>query len=215
MDRDRILAWVRAERLSLADLFDDLDEREWATPSLCEAWTMHELAAHVTTSTRTTLAGMIKGAIRARGDFERWGADEARELAARYTPAELVAQIRETAGSARRAPLAAPLDPLVDALVHGQDVARPLGRERAMPIEPALAALEHVLRSPFYGARKRFRGIRLVATDARWSAGPGPDEVRGPTGDLLLLATGRPAGLAALSGPGRERVAATLPGAAR
>ncbi|MFI6581310.1 maleylpyruvate isomerase family mycothiol-dependent enzyme [Embleya sp. NPDC050493] len=210
MDRNQILAWVQAERLSLADLFDDLDEREWAAASLCAEWTVREVAAHLTTSTRTTLLDMIKGAIRARGDFDRMVADEARELAVRFTPAELVAQIRETAGSARRAPMAAPLDPLADALVHGQDVARPLGRVRTMPTEPALAALGHVLTSPFYGARKRFRGTRVVATDAQWSAGKGPDEIRGPAADLLLLATGRPAGLDTLSGPGLQRVAATL-----
>ncbi|MYS85526.1 maleylpyruvate isomerase family mycothiol-dependent enzyme [Embleya scabrispora] len=210
MDRDQTLAWVRAERLSLADLFDDLDEKEWAAASLCGEWTVREVAAHLTTSTRTTLWGMIKGAIRARGDFDRMVADEARELAVRFTPAELVAQLRETAGSARRAPMAARLDPLADALVHGQDVARPLGRVRRMPVEPALAALGHVLNSPFYGARKRFRGTRLVADDAQWSAGKGPDEVRGPVADLLLLATGRPAGLGTLSGSGLERIKATL-----
>ncbi|WP_331770637.1 maleylpyruvate isomerase family mycothiol-dependent enzyme (plasmid) [Embleya sp. NBC_00888] len=210
MDRDEILAWVRDERLGLADFLDTLDADDWRVTSLCSDWTMHELAAHLTTSTRTTLRSMIKGAIRARGDFDRMNADEARELAARFTPAELIAQVRETAGSARRAPLAAPLDPLVDVLVHGQDAARPLGRVREMPTERALAALGHVLSSPFYGARKRCRGTRLVATDAEWSAGTGPDEVRGPTADLLLLATGRPAGLTAVSGPGRARIASAL-----
>lgn len=62
----------------------------------------------------------------------------------------------------------------------------------------------------FYGARKRFRGTRLLATDLEWSAGEGPHEVRGPAADLLLLATGRDAGLAGLSGPGVERIAAAL-----
>ncbi|MEU6799312.1 hypothetical protein ABZ907_47150 [Nonomuraea wenchangensis] len=33
----------------------------------------------------------------------------------------------------------------------------------------------------------------MIATDAGWSAGEGPREVRGPAADLLLLATGRPA----------------------
>lgn len=79
-----------------------------------------------------------------------------------------------------------------------------------MPAEQTVAALEHVLASQFYGARKRLAGTRLVATDRQWSAGEGPDEIRGPTGDLLLLATGRAAGLAGVSGPGAERIAAAL-----
>lgn len=110
--------------------------------------------------------------------------------AARFTRAELIAQLRETAGSARRAPDSGELDPLVDAIVHGQDVDRPL------PVEQTIAALDHVRASRFYGARKRFAGLRLVATDCDWSAGDGPRELRGPVGDLLMIATGRPAGLA-------------------
>ncbi|MFF0776187.1 hypothetical protein ACFYUK_45370 [Nonomuraea wenchangensis] len=92
-----------------------------------------------------------------------------------------------------RAPGASPLDPLVDALVHGQDMARPLGRTRDMPAVAAVAALDHVVAGKFYGGRELLGTTRLVATDAGWSAGEGPREVRGPAADLLLLATGRPA----------------------
>ncbi|GAA2810289.1 maleylpyruvate isomerase family mycothiol-dependent enzyme [Nonomuraea dietziae] len=212
MDRDKIFSWLKAERLSLADFLDDLGAHEWETDSLCPGWTVHDVAAHLTMSTRSTLLGTIRGVIRARGDFHTMVADQARERAARFTPAELVAQFRQTAGSPRRALGAGPLDPLVDALVHGQDVARPLGRVREMPEGPVMAALAHVHDSSFYGARKRFLGTRLVATDLDWSAGEGPDEVRGPAGDLLLLATGRVSGLAALSGSGTQRIAARLGG---
>ncbi|MDF2979478.1 MAG: hypothetical protein K0S40_4206 [Actinomycetospora sp.] len=51
---------------------------------------------------------------------------------------------------------------------------------------------------------------RAQATDADRSAGDGDREVRGPAGELLLVATGRPAGLAALEGPGVEDAAARL-----
>ena len=202
-----ILDWTRDERLSLADLFDSLADHEWQTPSLCEGWTVLHVAAHLTMSTRTTGFVMFTGMLRAMGDFNRMEDNLARARAARFSRAELIAQLRETAGSARRTPGAAPLDPLVDALVHGQDVARPLGRERPMPIEQTVAALEHVRASRFYGARKRFADTRLVATDCDWSAGEGPHELRGPVGDLLMVATGRPAGLAALSGSAVDRIA--------
>ncbi|MFG6192134.1 maleylpyruvate isomerase family mycothiol-dependent enzyme [Nonomuraea sp. JJY05] len=191
MRHDDILAWTKAERLGLAAFLEDLDDHEWDAASLCDGWTVRDVAAHLTLSTRTTLFVAIKGAIRARGDFNRMVADLARERAARFQPRELIAQLRETAGSARRAPGASPLDPLVDALVHGQDMARPLGRTREMPAEPAVAALDHVAASRFYGGRELLRTTRLIATDAGWSAGEGPREVRGPAADLLLLATGR------------------------
>ncbi|HSX99253.1 MAG TPA: maleylpyruvate isomerase family mycothiol-dependent enzyme, partial [Streptomyces sp.] len=104
MDRERILRWSEAERLSVADLLDGLDGPDWGEASLCTGWTVHDVAAHLTLSTRTTLLGTIRGAIRARGDWNRMEFDLARERAARFGPAVLVAQIRETAGSPRRAP---------------------------------------------------------------------------------------------------------------
>lgn len=149
-------------------------------------------------------------AIRARGDFDRVAADMARERALRYSPAELVAQLRETAGQPRRFPMSSPLDPLTDILVHGQDIARPLGRERPMPIERVLPVLEHVWTSFFYGTRKRFAGLRFIACDAKWSAGDGAREVCGPAGDLLLLLTGRRAALPGLTGDGVAEAAARL-----
>ncbi|MFJ2769232.1 maleylpyruvate isomerase family mycothiol-dependent enzyme [Streptomyces sp. NPDC087300] len=202
MDREQVLEWTRAERLGIAGFLEELAPDDWKRDSLCTGWTVHDVAAHLTLSTRTTLIDLLKGAVRARFDWERMEYDKARERAARYTPAELVAQLRETAGSPRRAPLSAPLDPLTDFLVHGQDIARPLGRPRPMPGPQTVAALGHVVASPFYGAKKRLRGVRLVATDADWSTGPGPREARGPAGDLLLVVTGRAAGLAGVTGAG-------------
>jgi uncharacterized protein (TIGR03083 family) len=171
-----IMKWLEAERLSVADLLEDLTDDEWQRETLCTGWTMQEMAAHLTTSTRTGWWDAIKGAVSSGFSFDRMEDRMARAIAARFTRPELIAQIRETAASPKRAPGAAPMDPLVDFLVHGQDIARPLGRVRDMPLEPAQAALEHVLKSPFWGARKRFRESGV------------PDL---PASDLLMLATGR------------------------
>lgn len=195
MDTTTILTRLETERRSVADLLEQLRPDEWDARSLCPEWTVREVAAHLTLSTRTTLRGTLAGIVRARGDWNRMTATTARERATRYRPTELVEQIRATAGSARRAPGAGLLDPLVDVLVHGQDIARPLGRTRVMPTDAAIAALEHVRDSSFYGARRRFRGVTLVAIDADWTAGEGQDEIRGTLADLLLVATGRAAAL--------------------
>ncbi|MBF6467218.1 maleylpyruvate isomerase family mycothiol-dependent enzyme [Nocardia beijingensis] len=210
MDLDKITMWTRAERLGLADFLDDLDYPEWAVESLCEGWTVHDVLAHLTLSNRVTLGATIAGILRARGDWNRMTERMARERARRYSPTELIAQLREGAAWTRRAPGAGPLDPLVDTMIHGQDIARPLGRRRVVPVEQAVAGLEHVLRSRFYGSQKRLHGIRLVATDAEWSSGTGTTEISGPLGDLLLVATGRAAGLAGLTGTGVERLTSAL-----
>ncbi|WP_280303929.1 maleylpyruvate isomerase family mycothiol-dependent enzyme [Nocardia abscessus] len=210
MDLDKIMMWTRAERLGVADFLDELDDHEWAADSLCPGWTVHDVSAHLTLSNRVTLGATIAGVVRAGGDWNRMTERMARDRASRYTPAQLIAQLREGAGWTRRAPGAGALDPLVDTMIHGQDIARPLGRRRDMPAEQAVVALEHVLRSPFYGSKKRLRGVRVVATDAGWSAGTGPEEIHGPLSDLLLLATGRAAGLAGVTGTGVQRLAEAL-----
>ena len=65
-----------------------------------------------------------------------------------------------------------------------------------------LPALEYSVGSIWYGGSKRFKTIRLVATDIDWVGGNGTEEIRGTAGDLLLVATGRSAALDSLSGTG-------------
>ena len=48
MDLDEVWRSIDSERASLADLLDDLSPAEWETPSLCEAWRVREVAAHLT-----------------------------------------------------------------------------------------------------------------------------------------------------------------------
>ena len=95
----------------------------------------------------------------------------------------------------------------LDVLVHAQDIAIPLGRDYPMPPEAARAGADRVwtMGWPFW-ARRRLRGLRLLATDTDWSAGAGA-ELRGPIGVLLLLLTARTTmALPQLSGPGVRTV---------
>jgi uncharacterized protein (TIGR03083 family) len=194
---------VAAERLGLADDLEALAPGQWATPSLCAGWTVHDVVAHLTLSTRQSVPWTLWRTLRARGNIERAFADVARERAAAFGPEALIAQLREMAHVDRRLALAGELDPLNDLLVHSQDLWIPLGRGRDLPVERALPCLRHVWAAPFVGAAKRFAGLRLHATDADWSVGEGP-EVRGPVGALLLAANGRVAGLAGCDGEGLE-----------
>jgi uncharacterized protein (TIGR03083 family) len=96
---------------------------------------------------------------------------------------------------------------LLDVVVHGQDIAVPLGVERAVPTDTGVAAFERAwsMGWPFW-ARRRLRGARLVASDAPVDVGSG-EVIEGSLADLLLLVTGRTAAAAArLSGPGLARV---------
>jgi uncharacterized protein (TIGR03083 family) len=207
--RDAVDAAVSAERRRLADSVADLTDEQWATPSLCAAWTVRDVIAHLTVTTRLTVPRLLRAAVRARGSFDRMAVDLAAERAAAYTTAELVAQLRESADSTRRFPGSTPMDPLMDLVVHGQDVARPLGRRHVSPPEVVAACLVHVATNRFMGGPRRLAGVRLVSTDSGWTLGDGA-ELRGPDVDLLLVAAGRRAGLAALDGPGTAVVAGRL-----
>ena len=82
---------VAAERVRLADHVANLDDEQWTTPSLCAAWTVRDVIAHLTVTTRLTVPRLLRAAVRARGNFDRMEIDLAAERAAAYTTAELVA----------------------------------------------------------------------------------------------------------------------------
>lgn len=70
------------------------------------------------------------------------------------------------------------------------------------PADAGAVVLTHLAETPFFGTRARIEGLRLIATDAQASIGGGAAEVHGPIQDLLLVATGRPAGLNGVTGAG-------------
>ena len=201
LSRTAVDAAVAAERHRVADLVTDLPDEGWTAPSLCAAWTVRDVVAHLTVTTRMTVPRLLRAAVRARGSFDRVAVDLAAERSAAYGPEELVAQLRESAGSTRRFPGSTPRDPLMDLVVHGQDIARPLGRRSVSPPDVVADCLAYVATNRFMGGPRRLAGVRLVSTDTGWTLGDGA-ELRGPDVDLLLVAAGRRAGLEALEGPG-------------
>jgi uncharacterized protein (TIGR03083 family) len=210
MDRDELWTTVDTERAGLARLFAELTPAEWEHPSWCTGWRVRDVAAHLTLA-HAGVAFAVPALLRARGSFDRMVHDTAVIAAAEPTEL-LVAGIAAMVGSRRHAIGTTEVEPLIDVLVHGQDVARPLGRERPVPPVAAATAAARVwsMGWPFW-ARRRLRGVRLVATDSDWRAGAGA-EVAGGTGDLLLLLTGRRQVLAELSGPGVPQLASTPSG---
>ena len=200
MDLDDVWQAIDAERSGLADLLDDLTPAEWAAPSLCAGWRVRDVAAHLTLSHMPPATAVME-ALRARGSYHRMVHDSAVRQAA-LPCEEFPRRLRAMVGSRRKIPFVPPLVPLLDVLVHGQDIARPIGRRRPMPPHAAAAAADHVwsMGWPFH-TRRRLHGLRLSATDISWSVGEGP-AVEGPISALLLLTTGRDAALDELTGEG-------------
>ena len=70
-------AMIAAERLGLADLFDGLTEAQWSVPSLCEGWTVRDVAAHLVTPFGQSLPRLVLKLASYRFDFDRFAFTEA------------------------------------------------------------------------------------------------------------------------------------------
>jgi len=198
---------VHAERAALIGDLADLDAAQWEQPSLCDGWTVHDVAAHLVDTARTTRLGFVAGLVRARFDFHRQNAHGVQRHRGN-SPGETLERLRRVA--VRRSTPPAPLDSrLVEEVVHGEDIRRPLGLTRSYPEEAVVRALRLQVRTPvsFGGARERVSGVRLSATDADVAIGDGP-HVTGPALSLLLAVSGRRVALDDLDGPGLSALAA-------
>lgn len=202
---DRAVLWqhIHAERRQLARTLAALPEADWATFSLCSGWTVKDVAAHVIATPQTgwrEVAAMT-GRNLGRG-FNAMIDREVRRLGAATTPDEVLADFEAHAHSTRHVPITTTIEPLVDALVHHQDIVRPLGIEHHMDPEAAALAADRVrLLSPLMGSLRVVAGVRMVATDIDWARGSGP-ELTGPMEELLMACAGRGAAARGLTGEG-------------
>lgn len=211
VDRHRVWQVIDTQRTKLADLLEDLSDDEWRQPSLCAGWTVRDVAAHLTLQ-QLGLTDVIAMMLRWRGSMDRTIQDAAHRRATALSTEQIIAEIRGMVGSRRHNLGVTHLETLIDILVHGQDIAIPLGRHHDMPPAAAATAASRVLSMrwpPPLPAARTVTGFRLIATDTPWSAGVGP-EVHAPMAALLLVCTGRLAALPQLSGDGAADLTARL-----
>lgn len=199
-----------AERLHLCEFLGTLDTTAWESPSSCSGWTIHDVVAHLSLSTRTSTLDFAKSMIRHRGDFDEANATEARKRSAAFSPSKLIEQLLDHARSTKKSFGSSPADELTDVIVRAQDIARPLDRTHVTPTERAVLALDHVVASRWYPAKQGFLRAIVTATDANWSHGTGGETIDGSVVDLLLAGTGRRAALDRLTGHGIDTFRAHL-----
>ncbi|MEP7765787.1 maleylpyruvate isomerase family mycothiol-dependent enzyme [Sanguibacter sp. 25GB23B1] len=197
---------VHAERRRLSDDLSGLQDEQWLTPSLCPGWDVHDVVAHLVDTAKTGRLSFVRDLLAARMDFDR--ANErgiAREK--RQDPGATLEALR-AAADLERTPPANLATRLVEALVHGEDVRRPLGLAGAYPEPAVVQVLAYQLRTPvsFGGGRERAAGLQLVdrRTGTAWGDG---DEVTADALDLLLAVSGRPVPREHLDGLGADRLA--------
>ncbi|NUR99999.1 MAG: maleylpyruvate isomerase family mycothiol-dependent enzyme, partial [Kribbellaceae bacterium] len=193
MNDDELWAAIDAQRLRTADLLETLTDDDWSRRSLCDGWTVRDVAAHLTLQ-QLTLADGLKLVLKHPGSLNRMIQASTRGKAQQPT-AQLIAEIRAMAGSRRHNFGVTAQETLIDIVVHGQDIAVPIGRSLHVPPRSARTAAQRVWDCRGTRLSKVFEpipydGLNLQATDIEWSVGQGP-ELRGPMLALLLLLTGR------------------------
>ena len=206
---ERLWAAAHAERAALAEDLAELDEEQWAQPSLCGRWSVEEVVAHLSAAASTGRARWLASMIGARFDADVHNARRLTEHRG-STPTETLQRFRAVVDSTT-SPSWHTAAWLGEVVVHAQDVRRPLG----LPGRPPVPVVTEVAR--FYAARdfavdsaSAARGLRLVADDGPFATGEGPS-VTGSTLALTMAMAGRTAFCDDLTGPGvrvlRERCA--------
>jgi hypothetical protein len=167
MNEDEVWQAVDAHRRSVVAMLEALTDEQWREPSLCEEWTVRDVAGHLAWQQNIWTRATMLGILRARGNMDR----AIRDIACRHAKRpvdQLIAQIRRIIGTHRAMPSLTHVEFLIDILVHSQDTLLP--------------------------GVKNLKTQRFVATDIDWSVGHGP-EVRGSITAILLLFSGRAAAL--------------------
>jgi uncharacterized protein (TIGR03083 family) len=184
-----VLTLARLERAEFADLLDELTPEQWSMSSLCEGWTVRDVAAHTIAYLGQSRARLMMNMVRTRFDIDRLNAKGLRDNAG-LAREQLIRLMRQGVRPSGAAALYGGRVALIECLIHQQDIRRPLGQLRTIPEERLRVSLNYARFSPVIAGARRTRGARLVATDMDWSAGHGL-EVRGSGEALLLAMTGR------------------------
>ena len=128
MNDTDLWALAHGERAALVADLETLTAEQWASPSLCAAWTVEQVVAHLTAAASTGRVRWVASALAARFDFDL---HNLRRLTERLgpTPEATLDQFRGVVSSrtATFGPVAAWLGEVV---VHAADIRRPLGIER-------------------------------------------------------------------------------------
>ena len=196
---------ARDEREAFASLLDGLTPQQWNTPTLCELWTVREVAIHTVSYDELTTAGLVGRFLKGRLNTDRINAIGVADYSDR-SPQQITVLIRSYAQPHGLTGGFGGKIALTDGMIHQQDIRRSIGLPRTIDPERLRTALNFARFAPTIRGAWRARGVRLVASDLDWSHGRGP-EVRGPGEALLMAMAGRRAALDDLDGPGKAKLA--------
>ena len=192
---------VEQRRIALADRVGGLDPAQWDAPSWCEGWRVRDVFAHLVHLAEATQWSMTRDLL-ANGVAPNKALDRVARGLADEPQSDLASRLKAAAGGRYHVVGSPAAVALGEVITHGADMLRPLGLDDDVDPSiavPVLPVYRRVRRLAFQA--QPLREVRLVATDADWTAGEGLD-IRGRAVDLLLLLANRSQAIEYLSGPG-------------
>jgi uncharacterized protein (TIGR03083 family) len=195
-----VWATIRAERESLADDLAGLTPEAWDTPTWSAPWTVRDVLAHMTATTKLSGASFFPKLVASGFKLSRL---QAKDIATERgsSPADQLSRFRAQIDSKGRPP--GPLNTILgETLVHAEDIRRPLGIKHQYPTDAvAEVATFYAGSNLILHTKQRIAGLHLQATDTDWQHGTG-SEVSGAMIDLLMGMTGRKGAVDELQGDG-------------
>ncbi len=193
---------IHDQRKALAADLEGLSDQQWGTMSLCDGWTVQDVAAHMTATAKISPPQFFVKMIGSGFSLKRMQTKDI-AVARGSSPADTLSRFKAEVSSTKHPP--GPNETwLGEVVIHAEDIRRPLGITHDYPIDDVAAVATFYKGSNLIiGAKKRIAGLKLTATDVDWSTGDGPD-ASGPILSLVMAMTGRKAALGDLSGPGVE-----------
>lgn len=186
---------------------------EWARPSLCDAWSNHDVLAHLVIGYRAGPSVVAAEMLRHRGSFDRANAALACSLAKTRSPAELLDEFERLLDRPRGLGRVFPPRLLVgDHITHELDILFAIDREPAIPHDAVVAVLntQVAVPNPFVPAFRNSRRLRRRATDVAWAHGETGPVVEGRAAELVSVLGNRPRMLSWLRGDGVDLLASSV-----
>lgn len=180
---------VAAELARLAGALEPLAPEAWDTPSLCSAWRVREVIAHLTMAARYDPDQFLAELAADGFDFDKLS----NRIAARdgsSAPDVLLGDLRSHAMASWAPPGGGYAGALSHVIIHGLDVTVPLGLGRVAS-DDAIAVVLDALAD---GGHAHFgtdpAGFQLRSTDLDWAFGSGT-VVEAPAHQIVLTLAGR------------------------
>lgn len=191
-----------AQRIALADVLDTLDDVQWDNESLCEGWSVRDVASHLTFPATASKVKVFVGFAKAGFNLNKFTMQAVRNDP--QTGPQLAKKFRETAKHRWTPPGFGFEAPLTDAIAHASDICRPLGIAVQPQPEAARAVLDFLVSKKATNGfipKGRTIGLRFETTDVNWGFGDGP-LVSGTSEAVIMGILGRSAAYSDLSGDG-------------